>query len=304
MNRLRAATVSVVDCEATAHTYARWLGYRTVERGRIGAALARSWGAPEAAGRNFVVMQPASGAPVFLRFVEAPRVPAYRALRSFGWAALELCVQDVQAVARSLLDSPFEIIGPPADVPGLPSIHPMQVQGPDGEVLYLTEILRGGPGSGLPSARSPVDTLFIAVLACADMAGSAAWFSARFDVAVAPPVSIPYRMLARAFGLPREQLHTLTTASDAGGKICLEFDQYPAAATTRPRHGGHLPPGMAICTLTHPDPGAIDGPWLSPPARYPGRVYDGRLSGTLLTPEGALVEVVESGFDIAPGARP
>jgi hypothetical protein len=257
-----------------------------------------------AAERKFVVMQPASGTPVFLRFVDAPRIPAYRALRSFGWAALELCVQDVQAVARSLIDSPFEMIGPPADVPGLPSIYPMQVEGPDGEVLYLTQILRGGVGSGLPTARSPVDALFIAVLACADMAGSAAWFGAQFGLSVASPVSISYRMLARAFDLPREQLHALTTASDSGGDICLEFDQYPAAATARPRQGGHLPAGMAICTLTHPDPQAIEGPWHSALARHPGRVYHGRLSGTLLTPEGALVEVVESEGDDEPGARP
>ena len=292
MNRLRAATVSVADCDAAVARYERWFDYRVVERGHVGTASAAAWNAPASVGAACAVMQPASGAPVYLRFVENPRVPGYRPLRSYGWAALELCVQDVRAVHAALADGPFDIIGPPADNPALPTIYPMQVQGPDGEVVYLTQILQGGPGSGLPTAHSRVDALFIAVLASPDLPSTAAWIETQLGMRVAAPFAIPYRMLARAFDLPPGQLHTIATASDDAGDIGIELDQYPPAATARPMLHGHLPPGMAICTVVQTEPLPAWTRWLQLPSRQAGIVYGGSLSGLLATPEGALVEVI------------
>lgn len=297
MNRLRAATLSVADCEAAALRYERWLDYRVVERGRISVALATAWDAPAAAGAPCVVMQPASGSSVFLRLVQSPTVATHAPLRSYGWAAIELCVQDVRAVHAALRDGPFEIIGPPADNPSLPSIYPMQVRGPDGEIVFLTQILQGGPGSGLPTARSRVDAPFIAVLAARDLAATAAWFETRLGLRVATPIAIPYRMLTRSFSLPTDHLHTITTASDEAGDICIEIDQYPMAAIERPALSGHLAPGMSICTLmrqvaTYPAVEADDTRWLQPPCRHEGIVYGGARSGVLVTPDGALVELL------------
>lgn len=291
MNPLRCATLVVSDAAASAARYVEWLDHRVIETGVVDARLAASWGAPASAGRRYAVVRPASGRAVDLRFIEGDAVPAFQPLRSFGWAAIELCVTDVRATHARLRGGPFEIIGPPSENPGLPTIHPMQVRGPDGEIVYLTQVLQGGPGSGLPEARTAVDVLFIAVLACADMAASAAWFAQQLGLTVAEPFEIPYRMLNQAFGLPMDHRHRLTTA-ERSGDICLEFDQYPAAAVPRPQVPGLLPPGMAICSLTHPDLSAIPGPWLTPPAPRDGAVYGGRLVGVLRSPEGALIEVM------------
>jgi len=291
MNPLRSATLVATDAAAAAARYVDWLDYRIVETGRLDTGLAASWRAPASAGRPYVIVRPASGKQVDLRFVEGDAVATFRPLRSFGWAAIELCVTDVRACHASLQGGPFEIIGPPSENPGLPAIHPMQLRGPDGEIVYLTQILQGGPGSGLPEAHSAVDQLFIAVLACADMAASAEWFRQQLGLAIATPFEIPYRMLNQAFGLPADQRHRLTTA-DQAGEICLEFDQYPGAAVPRPFVEGQLPPGMAVCTLTHPDLDAIPGPWLSAPATRNGTIYEGRRVGVLRSPEGALIEVI------------
>ena len=99
MRLLRAATLVTPDPEAAAARYGTWFDYTIAERGVVDPALAAAWQAPASAGRRFVVCQPASGAEIFLRFVEGPLVAGYRPLRSFGWAAIELCVQDVLAVA-------------------------------------------------------------------------------------------------------------------------------------------------------------------------------------------------------------
>lgn len=291
-NALLAATLSVVDVGATADRYQRFFDHRVVERGSVDAALARMWDAPDCAGRPQVVLQAASGAPSFIRLVQASAVASYRPLRTWGWAAIELCVQDVQAVHERLRQSPFEVIGPPRPVAGLPTIHPMQVQGPDGDVVYLTQILQGGPGSGLPTARAPIDSLFIAVAGCADLQTSARWFGEQLGVAIAPEVEIPYRMLARAFDLPPTQLHRLTTASQ-DGEICLELDQYPAAAGPRDVLVGELPPGIGLCSFALPSLDRVPGPWLAAPAVQAGAIYGGRRAGTLQGPDGLRVELVE-----------
>jgi hypothetical protein len=292
MNALRAATLGVLDVDATAERYARFFDYQVIERGTVGAALAGLWNAPALAGRRQAVLGPASGADVFIRLVQAAPAPGYLPLRTHGWAALELCVQDVLAMHERLRGGPFEIIGPPQPVRGLPSIHPMQVQGPDAEIIYLTEIKQGGPGSGLPTARTAVDTLFISVAGCSDMAASARWFEHQLGLRIAPEVEIPYRMLARAFELPSTQLHRLTTAS-FDGDICLELDQYPAAATPRVGLPGELPPGVGLCTFALPSLDRVPGPWLSQPTLHAGVAYGGGRAGTLLGPDGLLVELVE-----------
>jgi len=92
--RIKMATISAPDLGACEEAYARHLGYELIERGTVDEALASSWGTPRQAGRRYLVMGPASGAQVFVRFIKSEPVPEYVPLRSFGWAALEITVQD------------------------------------------------------------------------------------------------------------------------------------------------------------------------------------------------------------------
>jgi hypothetical protein len=291
MNPLRAATLSVTDLAAALDRYGRWLDYRPVAVEPLPAEVALAAGAPASAGCPSAVLQPASGRAVYLRLVERPPVAGYVAMRSHGWTALEICVADVHATHAALRGSPFAIVGPPAAIAGLPTIHPMQVQGPDGELIFLTEIKAGGPGSGLPDAQAPIDTLFICVMGCRDMPAMAAWAGAQLGATVAPEVSIPYRTVSRAFDLPADTRHRITTAT-RDDAIFLEFDQYPDVATARPGRRGCLVPGVSIVTVTH-DVAAVPGPWLAPPAARGGVIYRGRRVGVLRSPEGALLEVVD-----------
>ncbi|AYV48444.1 hypothetical protein CFHF_20590 [Caulobacter flavus] len=290
MNLLRAATLVTPNVAQAAQRYAQWLDYSVVEEGEVPADLAASWGAPASAGRPYAVLQPASGADVFLRFVEGDPVPEYQPLRTYGWAAIEICCTDVMAVNARMQDAPFEIIGPPKRIDGLPTIHPMQVKGPDGEIVYLTEII--SPGNGLPHPGSLIDKLFILVLASGDMDASGRWFGQTLGLDVGAPMTIVYNMINDAFALPKDSRHALATATFEKD-VFLEFDQYPAQATARPAHAGALPPGVAICTLKHPDFDSVQGDWIVAPAVREGAVYGGKRAGVLRAPGGALVEVVE-----------
>jgi catechol 2,3-dioxygenase-like lactoylglutathione lyase family enzyme len=290
---LRAATLVVADPEGSARRYVEWFGCRLAERGRIDAGLAASWGAPRVAGRRFVVLEPASRAPVLLRFIEGDPPASFRPLRTYGWAALEICVEDVLAVNERLQGSPFEIIGPPREIEGLPSIYPMQVMGPDREIVYLTQIRGDLPSYDLPRAAAPIDKLFILVLACSDLDASLAWFEHHARLALGRKMSIVYTMLAKSFDLPLSDPHEIATLVH-GRDVFLELDQYPAAAASRVMAPGDLPPGIGLATLAHPEFGALPGPWIVPPARRLGSIYGGRLAGTLRAPDGTLVEMLES----------
>lgn len=293
MNPLRAATLGVARIDAAIDRFDNWLDYRLIECAEVSAELAAALGAPGVEGLRQAVLRPASGRQTYLRLIEAPAPQRPALMASLGWTALEICVEDVHAAHRRFAEGPFEVIGPPSGIPGLPTIHPMQVEGPDGEVLFLTQILTRDPAEGLPIAQAPIDTLFIAVLACRDLAETAAWVEQALDAQVSPPVSIPYRTLSRAFGLPADHRHTIATASREG-HIFLELDQYPANVAERGRSAHGLTHGVAMVTLQHPDLERVREPWRVPPARRDGPIYEGRRAGVIATPEGMLIELVEA----------
>ena len=291
MNLLRAATLTVADPEATAARYAEWLDYSVIERGVIAADLAAAWGTPASAGRAFVVCRPASGQDVFLRFIQGHPPTNYRPLRTYGWAALEICVADTLAVAERMARSPFEIIGPPRELDGMPEIFPMQVRGPDDEIVYLTQIRGQMPGNRLPVAQSLIDRLFILVLAGSDLTATRRWFAKDLKLAVGPEISLRYTMISKAFGLDMETKHVIATAGHDIDTF-LEIDQYPDEATARPREPGALPPGIALVTLEHPDLDSVSAPWLSAPQPRGGALYDGRRHGLIRGPDGTLIELL------------
>jgi catechol 2,3-dioxygenase-like lactoylglutathione lyase family enzyme len=294
MTLLSCATHVVADLDAAISRYAEWMDYAVVERGVVAADLAAAWAAPASAGRGYVLMQPASGAEVFLRFVEGDPVAEYLPIRSLGWAAIELCVTDVNAVHERMKASPFDVIGEPKLLDGFSTVTPMQVRGADLETVYLTQINQPGPGTGLPEPESLIDRPFIMVLACPDLERSMEWVKTVLGLPMIDPVSINYSMISMSFGLPEGEKVALSTAR-GGAHVFLELDQYPAAAIERPKHPGALPPGVAITTMLHPDFARLEGHWASPPVAREGVLYAGRRSGVLLTPEGALLEVIEGG---------
>lgn len=293
MRLLRAATLVTPDPDATAARYGAWLDYTVAEHGVIDPALAASWDAPGSAGRRYVVCRPASGAEIFLRFIEGRTVEAYQPLRTFGWAAIELCVRDVLAVNARMEKSPFEIIGPPRRIDGLPTIFPMQVKGPDGEIVYLTQIDADLPDYDLPRAQTLIDHLFILVLGCSDLAATGAWLERVGGLKQERSLDLVYTMLSQAFDLPPDRLHTIATLTHERD-VFLEIDQYPTQATARPSEAGALVPGIALGSLLHTNLDAVPAPWLTPPIPRDGVLYGGRRAGVVRGPDGVLLELIEA----------
>ena len=131
-------TFTAPDLDAVSDCYSRYLGYRTVETGQIGASLAMAFGAPAIEGRPCRLLAPEAADDVFFRAIEGPAQPGHVPFATHGWNAAELMVRNVDALAERLADSPFRIIGEPQDLSFSPDIRAMQVIGPGQELLYLT----------------------------------------------------------------------------------------------------------------------------------------------------------------------
>ena len=139
LKSILVVTIAVVRLNGIEQAYDEYLDYETVERGQVSAQAAAAWGAPAASGRDYLLMQPESGDPVYLRFIESAPVDGYAPMKTFGWNAVELLTTDPDRMAERLAGSPFEIVGPPADLWEAPDApRAMQAIGPGNELLYLT----------------------------------------------------------------------------------------------------------------------------------------------------------------------
>lgn len=284
---------TVPDLDLAIGAYRDTLGLNLVEQGEIHADLAASWGCSANAGSRYAVLQPRSAAPCWLRLVEQPAHSDFKPTTSYGWAAFECTVKDVWGWPAKLPPEHFTIVGPPKEITGIePAFIPMQVLGPGREMVYLNEVLKNMPDSDLPRAQSPVDRIFICVLAAPDRAASVKWYRDRLSLDKGSDFTIPYSMINNAFGLPSDMLTTLTMVS-AGRMPIVEVDDYPAAATMRPRHTAMLPPGNALVTLAVDDLDACDVAWITPPDVRAGALYQSRRAATTIGPAGELLELVE-----------
>ena len=290
--RIVGATAAVPDLDASLRDYRDRLGLRVVEQGRVSADLASSWGAAGVTGARYAALQPTSGAPCTLRLIEQPLPADFVPTRSFGWAAFEITVQDVFGWPGRLVESGFDIVGTPREIPGMPYFVAMQMLGRGREMIYLNEVRSDTPTADLPPARSPVDHVFIVILATRDRAGTMAWYRARLGMVEDGPFTIAYTMISRAFGLPLDSPHTLSMAQ-VGRMPVVEVDDYPAEATVRATQPGMLPPGNSIVTLAVAELNTRGLDFIAPPAVRGGAVYGGRRVATVCGPAGELLELVE-----------
>jgi len=240
-----AVTTVVPDLGPVEQAYTAYLGMRVIARGAVSAAMAESWGAPLAAGCRFITLVPEVGEATCLRFIEDAAAGACAPFVSHGWNATEITVRDTDALALRLEGSPFRIIGPPANLPGFEWIRAMQVLGPAGECLYLTDV--GGDAS-LAQPSASVGQVFIVVVAGPDIDALTAFYRDRYPNDVMDPVEIPIGVISRANGLPPETKYKLGLVTLPEGTR-IELDQYPPCAGPRAVVPGHLPPGMAIVSF-------------------------------------------------------
>ncbi len=119
------------------------------------------------------------------------------------------------------------------------------------------------------------------------------WYAETFALERGTLRDRPVGVLQRAQGLPPDRLLPLTTTRLAQHGNLIEIDGYSENAGERPRKPGHLPPGVAITTMSVRSLEAVRARFLTEPVVLEGALYSGRRSATLRGPARELIEVVE-----------
>lgn len=240
-----SATLVTPDLDQSIAAYCGFLYQQVHTRGYLDAETAAHLNCPALVGAPLVWLANALGEP-WLRFIEHPETASFDPFRHSGWLSLEISVEDVDSLHREIKDSPFTIIGEPANLDLSDDIRAMQVIGPGGEVLYLTEVKAQVPSFELALARCKVDRLFISVLLTPDRDQSLAVYERlngnrgfKFDTKVT--------IINRARNLDVNQRHPLATIQLAGNNL-IEIDQLDGLEAKQYSEGT-LPPGIALISF-------------------------------------------------------
>jgi catechol 2,3-dioxygenase-like lactoylglutathione lyase family enzyme len=286
-------TLGVPDVSAMEQAYSGWLGYTAAAHGTVDPALAAVWAAPAMAGRPFVLMQPESKENVYLRFVQVAPAPGYVPMKTFGWNAIEIMVQDPDALATRLgkAGTPFQIIGPPRPLGPSSPIRAMQVVGPAQEVLYLTRVPPGADGR--PSARTFVDRPFIMIVGGPQLEVLRDFYGSQLGATLGPVAQARMTVLNKAHGFDIETTHPLAVAR-LSPQYSIEMDGYPQTASARPTRAGELPPAIASVSFEVDSLDGVKTPLLAPSRAIKSQPYAGRRVAMVRGAAGELIELVEA----------
>jgi hypothetical protein len=295
---LAIITIGAPNLDLMEQAYATSLHYEVVERGQVADELATVWNTPRMAGRDYILMQPESKAPYYLRFIQVDSVDGYGAMKTFGWNATEILVQDPDGLAKQFRenDSLFKIIGEPRPLSATSDIRAMQVVGPADEVVYLTRFPARSPdGSSLggSTAKTYVDRPFIVILGGPDIQAMLTFYSETFGFSVSEPSKSRMTVLNKAFGYDIETVHPLAMARITP-ELAIEIDGYPDAATTRAQRFGELPPSMAIVGFEVDSFDGLEDLMLAPAQAISSLPYNGRMVAVIRGAAGELIELIKT----------
>jgi hypothetical protein len=288
------ATVLAADLDAATAPYVDYLGYQVLDMGAVSTDQAAVWNTSAHGGAAYKVLGPESGERQWIRFVEAPPVPGYKAMTTYGWHSMEIVVADVDALPAKLQGSPFIHLAGPANLGTSSAIRAMQVLGRAEEVLYLTQTPTDGSLPHLPAAKSFVDRIFIMPLGTPDMMASRDWYMQKFagvgEGMVAPDIELG--LVTNAMGLPEGTKMGICTVKLAGQTL-IEIDDYPNSAKARPHNPDSLSPGIASVSFATDALDKVGLPFVAEPRALAGAPYGSKRVGVTTGLAGELIELVE-----------
>jgi catechol 2,3-dioxygenase-like lactoylglutathione lyase family enzyme len=248
LRRIVRFTLCVEDLDRSVRAYAGTLGYGLHDSGRVSGESAALWRAPALVGARWALLGTPDRRAAELCFVEQPATPGYDAATVLGWSAVEIAVRDPYALARRLEGTRFRVVVAPRPLPFDSALHAMQVLGPDGELLYFTQLPDDREIFDLTGARHEVDRAFIAVLGCADLERSLHWYGEALGTPARDLGDTVIQIINERYGLSAEARTRLGIVK-LPRDFLIEIDALPPKATARPRVAGWLPPGIAVVSF-------------------------------------------------------
>jgi hypothetical protein len=242
----------------------------------------------------YALLQPASGADVYLRFIETARTSGYWPPVTQGWIATEILTTDPDAVLEKLRGTAFRHIGGPADLyPSPKSARALQMMGPAGELMYFTRIRPGGSRYGLHGARCFVDRPFIMVVGGTSLADIRHFYGDVLGQRIFPPE--PYRIgqMSRVLGLPPDTAYPVSLARIPGRAFLLELEELPPYIKRRTVPDGLLPEGLALVSFASAPLHELMLDYRAAPRSIDIAPYDGRRVAVIEGPCGEWLELID-----------
>ena len=216
-----AATVAVRDLDRAAGAYRALLGHEELAAGTD-------------QGGRWLVMGPPGARWGLVRLVERAGAARPATFSTLGWTALEILVADADATyERCLAVEGFQVLQRPAGVGGGGALRALQVAGPGGEGIYLTQVVTPSERFDLPSLAAGEHRVYVVVVGTHDVEATRGFFESGFGAPMVTDHGLPVRVLNQAYELPAGTLHRISTVQLAGSTV-IEIDEYPSAAGIRP----------------------------------------------------------------------
>lgn len=291
---INIVTHCVSELAAELAAWTECLGYEVVVRGKLAPELCKAWDTPADAGKPYVLLQPSSGAEVYIRLIETGKRTGYWPPVTWGWNATEILVADPDELARQLEGSPIKRFGGPGDLYNQPKApRATQTLSPAGAMLYFTRILPGGSRYGLHGAKTFVDRVFNVVLGGPDLEALRNFYGNTLGLRVSSPIPFAMTLAAQATNASPDTLFPICVAPVRARHCILELDEYPDNTLPRPRGGGELPGGMSMVSFNVPRIDNFPVPLRAEPAQINAAPYNGRRTGVVEGPAGEWLELIE-----------
>jgi hypothetical protein len=246
---IETVTILTHDLVKSAQMYISAFGWQINESEyELRVEEASRWQAKDLAGARVLEVNGINGG---IRFIESDRYKNPLPLRTFGWSALEVCVDDVHKYVAHAVAAGFVVMNEAVPLSGSAKPLPLiaaQLAGMNGEVVYITQILSEVPNFELPDVSKESGSIFICVLGASDLEKSREVLESNFEVRRASDREVGIKVINRVYGKPLETLHRLSSLQLAG-RNAIEIDQLPVEGAQREVAPGYLPPGISIVTV-------------------------------------------------------
>jgi len=242
-------TILTRNLEASISIYSKTFNWEVSESIHpLGLELTKRWNVPGLIGAPTATVAGINGG---VRFIESAEPLPVLPLRTFGWSALEVCVDDVFAYTDKAISAGFTLLNEPVALSGTDKPLPLiaaQLAGINGEVLYITQILGEMPNFELPDVKTQTGNIFICVLGASDLEASRKLLEEGFDLRRASDRKVAIKVLNKVFNKTLTEVHRLSSLQ-LNGRNAIEIDQMPTDATQREVKEGFLPAGISIVSV-------------------------------------------------------
>ena len=293
LRRIEIATLCVSDISICISAYTNLLDYQVIDEGELPQSLAAAWSTPDMAGMPYALLQPSSGAEVYLRFIETGRTGGYWPPVTQGWIATEILTTDPDALLEKLQGSAFTHIGGPGDLyPHPKSARALQMAGPAGELMYFTRILPGGSRFGLHGAKTFVDRPFIMVTGGTSMDETHGFYGGVLGLRVTEPSAFVIGQMSRVLGVDPRTAYPVSLARIPGRSFLIELEELPPYIERRHVPEGQLPEGLAMVSCTSAPLDELNLIYRAEPRRIDIPPYNGRKVAVIEGPAGEWLELI------------